>query len=295
MTKVTYVISVDLVPADAIAALKLRAALDEMRADDPTLGVAIGPVNEIILQGMSELQMEIAIDLLKRSKGIECKVGAPQVRYIECITRTIVNDYTHKRLGGDRGEYAKVKIRFEPGEPGSGFVFHNEAAGAVPAAFIPAVERGLSTATETGAIAGLPVTDLICALVDGGYHDADSTAHAFEIAARACFREAMPKARPRIFEPVMKVEVVTPQEHLGDVVGDLNNRRGQMQSMDARDDAYAIGAMVPVANLFGYVSALSSMTQGRARQTMAFSHYEPVPPASGDGGDTFPPAVGMRA
>ncbi len=295
MTKVTRVISVDLVPADAIGALKLRAAIDEMRAADPTLEVAIGPVNEIVLQGMSELHLEITVDLLKRNKGLDFTAGGPQVRYIECITKTIVGDYTHKRQSGGRGEYAKVKIRFEPGEPGSGFLFRNEVAGgAVPAAFIPAVERGLSMATETGTIVGLPVTDLVCTLIDGGYHDVNSSIMTFEIAAIACFREALPKAGPRVLEPVMKVEVATPEEFMGDVIGDLNSRRGQVQGMDNSSDVQVISALVPLSNLFGYVRTLKSMTRGRATHTMTFSHYEQVPPHRPNGDDDFPMAAALR-
>jgi len=296
MSRITHVLSVPLVPADAMAALKLRAALDEMCAADPTLGVTVGPVNEIILWGQSELQMEIAVDTLKRGKGLEFSTGAPQVQYCERITKTIVNEYTHKRQTGGTGEYAKVRVRFQPGESGSGFVFENAMpGGAIPDAFIPAVERGLAAAKETGVIAGFPVIDLKCILLDGGYHDVDSTERTFEIAARACFREAMPKAGPRLMEPMMKVEVATPQEHMGDVIGDLNSRRGQVTGMDAQDCLQVIAAFVPLARLFGYPSTLRHMTRGGATCTMAFSHYEQVPPARGPDDDNFPPAIGMRA
>ena len=296
MPNVTYVISVPLVPADAMAALALRAALDEMCAADPTLSVAIGPVNEMILQGFSELQFDYAVDILKRVKKLTLQVGAPLVRYCESITKTVEGDYTHKRQTGGAGEYAKVKIRFQPGEPGSGFVFETAVrGGAIPDAFIPAVEKGLLAAKEIGVVAKFPVVDLKCTLVDGGYHDVDSNGQAFEIAARACFWETLPKAGPRILEPMMKVEVVTPMDCLGDVVGDLNSRRGQVQGMDERDGAEVITALAPLARLFGYVPALSHMTHGRARCTMAYSHYEQVPPAVGPGDDTFPPAIGMRA
>jgi elongation factor G len=297
MSTVTHVISVPLLPTDAMGALTLRAAIDEMCAEDPTLGVTVGPVNEIILWGQSELQMDSAVDILKRGKGLDFQCGAPQVRYCETITKTLEWDYTHKRQTGGTGEYAKVRVRFQPGEPGSGFVFENAVrGGAIPDAFIPAVERGLTTAKETGSIAGFPLIDVRCILLDGGYHDVDSSERIFEIAARACFREAMPRAGPRLMEPMMKVDVATPQEHMGDVIGDLNKRRGQVTGMDAQDGRQAITAFVPLAKLFGYPSTLRYMTQGGARFAMAFSHYEQVPPAyRGPGDDNFPPAIGMRA
>ena len=235
MPSITYVISVPLVPADAMAALALRAALDEMCAAEPTLGVTVGPVNEIVLWAQSEPQLEMVVDTLNRGKGLKCSVGAPQVQYCERITKTLVWDYTHKRQTGGKGEYAKVKIRFQPGEPDSGFVFENAVrGGAIPDAFIPAVEKGLTTAKETGVIAGFPVIDLKCILLDGAYHEVDSTERTFEIAARACFREGLPKAGPRLLEPMMKVEVATPEEHMGDVIGDLNSRRGQVPEWTRR-------------------------------------------------------------
>lgn len=297
MSTVTHVISVPLVPADATAALKLRAAIDEMCAEDPTLGVTVGAVNEIVLWAQSELQLEITVDILKRGKGLNCTVGAPQVQYCETITKTLVWDYTHKRQTGGKGEYAKVRIRFQPGEPGSGFVFENAVrGGAIPDAFIPAVEKGLTTAKEAGTIAGFPVIDIKFILLDGGYHDVDSNERTFEIAARACFREALPKAGPRLLEPMMKVEVVTPQDYLGDVIGDLNRRRGQVQGMDVRGSAQVITAVVPLSSMFGYYPTLVSVTHGTAQFIVTFSHYEQVPPAyRGPEDDNFPPAIGMRA
>jgi elongation factor G len=235
MSTITHVISVPLVPADAMAALELRVAIDDLCVADPGLSVAIGSVNEVILRGFSEEQLEYVVDMLKRGKGLVCQVGAPQVQYCETITKTLVSDYTHKRQTGGTGEYAKVRIRLQPGEPGSGFVFENAVrGGAIPDAFIPAVERGLTTATEAGSIAGFPVIDIRCVLLDGGYHDVDSTEWTFEIAAHACFRETMPKAGPRLMEPMMKVEVATPQEHMGDVIGDLHERRGQVRRTASR-------------------------------------------------------------
>jgi len=294
---IAHVISVPLVPGDATTAVKLRAILDEVCARSPTFSMSVGPVDEIVLHGVGELQFDMMIDLLKRHHGLDVQVGGPQVRYLEVITKTIEWDYTHKRQTRGAGEYAKVKIRFEPGEPGSGFVFVNRVLnGGVPSAFIPAVEKGLVAAKETGVVAGFPITDLKCTLVDGGYHDVDSNERTFEIAARACLREGLPKAGPRLLEPMMIVMVLTPQEHLGDVIGDLNGRRGQVQGMDSRGTMQEIRALVPCSSMFGYISTLRSMTRGSAQCMMAFSHYEQVPPAyRGPDDDNFPPAVGMRA
>ncbi|WP_119302564.1 translation factor GTPase family protein [Dongia deserti] len=291
---VTHLISVDLVPPDAIAAMKLRAAIDELCAEDPTLGVTTGPINEIVLQGMGELHLEIAIDRLKRVKGLDFEVGAPEVAYRESITKTIEWNYTHKKLACPP-QYAKVKIRFEPGDPGSGFVFENAATGgAVPMEYVRGVEKGLAAAKETGVLAGFPLIDIKCTLVDGDYHDVDSNVMTFDIAARACFRGAMPKAGPRILEPVMKIEVVTPQEHMGDVIGDLNLRRGQVQSTESRDNAHVIAALVPLANMFGYTATLMQMSRGHAQYTMTFDHYEQIPPNLPDDRGPFAPAAALR-
>ncbi|HEV8392388.1 MAG TPA: hypothetical protein VGQ35_21215 [Dongiaceae bacterium] len=294
MKAVIHPISVSLEPPDAIAALKLRAAIDEMCAKDATLGVATRPVNEIVLMAVSELRLEIAVDILERGKGLDFTTGAPQVAYRESITRKVAWDYVHKKQTGGKGEYAKIKIRFEPGEPGSGLRFANEAGDSVPAAFVPAIEKGLAGACEVGPVAGFPM-DLACALIDGGYHDVDSNERTFEIAGRACLREALPKAGPRILEPMMLVIVLTPPVHIGDVIGDLNSRRGQVQEMDDRYGTLIVTALVPLSNLFGYVSTLKSMTRGRAESMMAFERYEQVPPYRGPDDDNFPPAIGMRA
>jgi elongation factor G len=289
MPTVTHTISVSLLPPDAETALKLRAALGEMCVEDPTLSVAIGPIGEIDLQGFSELQLDFAVDILRRSKGLVLEVGAPQVRYLETITRIIEWEYTHAMR---TGEYAKVKIRFAPGEPGSGFVFVNAVRnGAVPERFIPAVEKAL--ASTEGVAARLPLTDIRCTLIDGAFHEVDSTERTFDIAARTCLREALPKAGPWILEPVMKVTVLTPEHYLGDVIGDLMSRRGRITDMDARDGMQEITAYVPLANMFGHTYTLLSVTRGTTRSTMAFAHYEPIPPNTPD--DDFPPAMGMRA
>jgi elongation factor G len=283
MSDYVHVISVPLKPRDAQAAVQLRAALDTLCAADRGLETEAGPANEVILKGQTELQLEIAVDRAKRAFKVDFDIGQPQVAYRESITKKIEWDYTHKKQTGGSGQYAKVNIRFEPGEPGSGFVFENDVVGgSVPKEYVSGVEKGLTNAKETGVIAGFPVIDLKCTLIDGDYHDVDSNVMTFDIAARACFREAMPKAGPRLLEPMMKVEVVTPQEYMGDVIGDLNSRRGQVQGMDSRGNASVISAMVPLANMFGYVSTLRSMTQGRAQYTMHFDHYEQVPPQIAD-------------
>lgn len=294
---VRHVLSVPLVPADAMTALKMRTAIVEVCSRNPSFGVSVGPDNEIVLHGAGELQLEMAVDGLKRHDGFDFKIGAPQVDYREGITRSIQWDYTHKRQTGGTGAYAKVRIRFEPVEPGTGFMFENAAKeDAVPARFVPGVERGLMAEKKKGIAMPLPGVDLKCTLLDGGYHDGDSSEHTFELAARSCFREAVVKAGPRILEPMMYVIVLTPQDHMGDVIGDLNSRRGQVQSMEPGGTMQEITALVPLANLFGYQYTLLSMTQGTAQHMMAFSHYEQAPPAyRGPGDGNFPPAIGMRA
>ncbi|HJR21288.1 MAG TPA: elongation factor G [Dongiaceae bacterium] len=278
------VIEVAVEPKSKADQEKMGVALNRLAQEDPSFRVTSDPESgQTIIKGMGELHLEIIVDRMKREFKVEANVGAPQVAYRESITKKIDWDYTHKKQTGGSGQYAKVKIRFEPGAPGSGFVFENDVVGgAVPKEYVPGVEKGLTNAKETGVIAGFPVIDLKCTLIDGGYHDVDSNVMTFDIAARACFREAIPKAGPRLLEPMMKVEVVTPQDYMGDVIGDLNSRRGQVQGMDARGNAQVINAMVPLANMFGYVNTLRSMTQGRAQYTMHFDHYEQVPPAIAD-------------
>lgn len=295
MSTVTHVMSVSLVPADAMAALKLRAAIDELRAQDPTLGVTIGPINEIMLHGLHEAHLDYAVTRLQRGKELAFTTGSLEIQYREGITSMIEWDHSHKKQTGGTGEYAKVRIRFQPREPGSGFQFANETRGEVPPAFVPAVERGLFKESQHGPLLGFPLIDLSCTLVDGGYHDVDSSERTFEIAPRACPREALPKARPRVLEPMMHVAVLTPQDYMGDVIGDLNSRHGQVQGMETRGTMQEITALVPFANLLGYVNALMTMTHGSAQFTMAFSHYEQVPALPPGDGDNFPPAIGKRA
>ena len=220
---------------------------------------------------------------MKREFKMDANIGAPQVAYRETITRPTTIDYTHKKQTGGSGQFARVKIEFEPLQPGEGYQFESKiVGGSVPKEYIPGVSKGLDSSRDSGVLAGFPVIDFKARLVDGAYHDVDSSVLAFEIAARAAFREAMPKAGPKLLEPMMKVEVVTPDEYMGDIIGDLSSRRGNVTSMDQRGNARVINAMVPLANMFGYINTLRSMSQGRAQFTMQFDHYEQVPQAVAD-------------
>ena len=258
---------------------KMGVALQKLAAEDPTFRVSTDPEsNQTILKGMGELHLEIKIDILKRTYGVDATTGNPQVAYRETITRRVENDYTHKKQTGGSGQFGRVKLVVEPGEAGSGLVFENKIiGGAVPKEFVPGVEKGVESVMSSGPLIGFPVLDIKVALVDGDYHDVDSSAIAFEIASRMCMREAFQKAGPKILEPIMNVEVVTPEDYTGSVIGDLNSRRGQIQGQDRRGNANVVRAMVPLANMFGYVSNLRSMSQGRAQFTMQFDHYEAVP------------------
>jgi len=263
---------------------KMGVALHRLAQEDPSFRVSVDRESgQTIIKGMGELHLEIIVDRMKREFKVEANVGAPQVAYRETITKTVEHDYTHKKQTGGSGQFAKVKIRFEPLEPGSGFVFESDVVGgSVPKEYIPGVEKGLRLAKESGVIAGFPMIDFKATLIDGQYHDIDSNVMTFDIAARACYREGIPKASPKLLEPMMKVEVVTPEEYLGDVIGDLNSRRGQVQGMDSRGNAQVVTAMVPLSHMFGYVNNLRSMSQGRAQYTMTFDHYEQVPQAVAD-------------
>jgi elongation factor G len=263
---------------------KMSTALQRLAYEDPTLRVSVDHESgQTILAGMGELHLEIIVDRMKREFKVEANIGAPQVAYRETITQKAEIDYTHKKQSGGSGQFARVKITFEPQETGKGYEFVSEIyGGSVPKEYIPGVVKGLESAKDTGVIAGFPMIDFKATLTDGAYHDVDSSALAFEIASRAAFREGIPKCKPVLLEPVMKVEVVSPDEYLGDVIGDLNSRRGQIQSMDQRGNARVVNAMVPLANMFGYVNNLRSMSQGRAQYTMQFDHYDPVPQAIAD-------------
>jgi elongation factor G len=263
---------------------KLGQALGRLVQEDPTFRVTTDQeTGQTVIKGMGELHLEIKVDILRRTYKVEANVGAPQVAYRETLGRKAEIDYTHKKQSGGSGQFARVKLVFEPGEPGSGYSFESKiVGGSIPKEFIPGVEKGLEASRETGVLAGFPVIDFKVSLIDGAYHDVDSSVLAFEIAARAAFKEGLQKAQCKLLEPIMKVEVVTPEDYMGDCIGDLNSRRGQIQGMEARGNAQVINAMVPLANMFGYVNTLRSMTQGRAAYTMTFDHYAPVPQAVAD-------------
>ncbi|HIP77955.1 MAG TPA: elongation factor G, partial [Kiloniellaceae bacterium] len=263
---------------------KMGVALSRLAQEDPSFRVSTDAESgQTVIKGMGELHLDIIVDRMKREFKVDANVGAPQVAYRETITRANEIDYTHKKQTGGSGQFARLKVVFEPLEPGEGFVFENAiTGGAIPREFIPGVEKGLESAMETGVMAGFPMIDFKATLTDGASHDVDSSVLAFEIAARAAFREGIPKSGPVLLEPMMKVEVVTPEEYMGDIIGDLNSRRGSVQGMDSRGNAQVINAMVPLANMFGYVNNLRSMSQGRAQYTMFFDHYEKVPQAVAD-------------
>jgi elongation factor G len=275
------VIEIAIEPKSKADQEKLGVALAKLVAEDPSFRVTTDQESgQTIIKGMGELHLDIKVDILKRSYKVDANIGAPQVAYREKISRTATVDYTHKKQTGGHGQYAKIKIVVEPAAPGTGFDFENEVVGgAVPKEFIPAVEKGLEAQLTSGVLAGFPVVDLKARLVDGDSHDVDSSAMAFEIAARAAMREALQKGGPVLLEPIMKVEVVTPEDYTGSVIGDLNSRRGQIQGQDMRGNANVIAAMVPLANMFSYVNNLRSMSQGRATFTMQFDHYAEVPKA----------------
>ncbi|MBV9828039.1 MAG: elongation factor G [Alphaproteobacteria bacterium] len=263
---------------------KMGTALARLATEDPSFRVSVDHESgQTVIQGMGELHLEIIVDRMKREFKVDANVGAPQVAYRETITRPAEIVYTHKKQTGGSGQYAEVKIRFEPMPAGSGFEFENSVVGGnVPKEYIPGVEKGIKGAMDTGVIAGFPVIDFKAELIDGKYHDVDSSVLAFEIAARAAFKEGVMKAAPKLLEPIMRVEVVTPEDYMGDVIGDLNSRRGQVTGMDSRGNARVVNAEVPLANMFGYVNNLRSMSQGRAQYTMHFDHYAQVPQAVAD-------------
>ena len=263
---------------------KMGVALMRLVQEDPSFRVQTDQESgQTIMKGMGELHLEIKVDILKRTYKVDANIGAPQVAYRETLTKPVTIDYTHKKQTGGAGQFARVKIEFKPLPPGSGFVFENEVVGgSIPKEFIPAVEKGLKSQKESGLLAGFPVIDFQADLIDGAYHEVDSNALTFEIAARAAFRELAEKRAAKLLEPIMKVEVVTPEEFTGDVIGDLLSRRGQVLGQDVRGNAAVINAMVPLANMFGYISRLRSQTQGRAQYTMQFDHYAQVPPSIAD-------------
>jgi elongation factor G len=258
---------------------KMGMALARLASEDPSLRLTSDEeTGQTILKGMGELHLEIIVDRMKREFKVEANIGAPQVAYRETISEPYLCDYTHKKQSGGSGQFARVIIQFEPTEPGEGFSFTNTVVGGnVPREFIPGVQKGIESQMQNGIMAGFPVIDFKATLKDGGYHDVDSSVMAFEIAGRAAFREGMRNASPKLLEPIMKVEVVTPEDYMGDVIGDLSSRRGTVQGMDQRGNARVVNAMVPLANMFGYINTLRSMSSGRAQFSMVFDHYEEVP------------------
>ncbi len=278
------VIEVAIEPKTKADQEKMGMALVRLAQEDPSFRVSTDQESgQTILKGMGELHLEIKVDILKRTYKVEANVGAPQVAYRETLSKPVTVDYTHKKQTGGSGQFARVKLEFEPLPPGSGFVFENDVVGgSVPKEFIPAVEKGLKAQKESGLLAGFPVIDFQARLIDGAYHEVDSNALTFDIAARAAFRELASKGAVKLLEPIMKVEVVTPEDFLGGVIGDLNSRRGQVQGTDSRGNAQVVTAMVPLANMFGYINTLRSMSQGRAQYSMQFDHYEQVPQTIAD-------------
>ena len=273
------VIDISVEPRTKEAVEKMTLGLQKLAGEDPSLRLRTDQeTGQTILSGMGELHLEIIIDRLRREYGVDCNIGAPQVAYRETISKPHTETYTHKKQSGGSGQYAEVKIIFEPQERNAGVVFENKVVGgSVPKEYIPAVEKGIKVQADTGVLAGFPTVDFKYTLIDGKYHDVDSSALAFEIAAKACFREGMKKASPIILEPIMDVEVTTPQDHVGDVVGDLNRRRGHIQNQESSGSTIIVRAQAPLKEMFGYISHLRSMTKGRASFTMQFHHYDPVP------------------
>ncbi len=278
------VIEIAIEPKSKADQEKLGVALAKMVAEDPSFTVHTDQESgQTIMKGMGELHLDIKVDILKRTYKVEANIGAPQVAYRESLGRVADIDYTHKKQTGGTGQFARVKIKFEPGEAGSGFVFENTiVGGSVPKEFIPGVQKGIESAKDNGLLAGFPLIDFKATLYDGGYHDVDSSVLAFEIASRAAFRELRERGGPKLLEPIMKVEVLTPDEYMGDVIGDLNSRRGQIQGTETRGNAQVVTAFVPLANMFGYINTLRSFSQGRAQFTMQYDHYETVPQAVAD-------------
>jgi elongation factor G len=258
---------------------KMGVALNRLSAEDPSFRVSTDHESgQTIIKGMGELHLDIIVDRMRREFKVEANVGAPQVAYREYLAKPVDIDYTHKKQSGGSGQFGRIKFRLNPGERGTGIIFSdNIKGGNIPKEYIPAVEKGMREQAESGALIGFPIIDFEIELYDGAYHDVDSSALAFEIAGRAGMREAAQKAGIKLLEPIMKVEVVTPEDYLGDVIGDLNSRRGQIQGTDTRGNAQVVEANVPLANMFGYVNELRSFSQGRANYSMQFSHYDEVP------------------
>ncbi|MBV0913156.1 elongation factor G [Anianabacter salinae] len=279
MTFPDPVIEIAIEPKTKADQEKMSAGLQRLAAEDPSFRVETDiESGQTIMKGMGELHLDILVDRLKREFKVEANIGAPQVAYRETIRQKIEHTYTHKKQSGGSGQFAEVKLEIMPTEPGEGYSFESRiVGGAVPKEYVPGVEKGIKSVMDSGPLAGFPVIDFKVALVDGKYHDVDSSVLAFEIASRMCMREGLKRAGAQLLEPIMKVEVVTPDEYTGNVIGDLTSRRGQVQGQDSRGNAVVINSFVPLANMFGYINTLRSMSSGRAQFTMQFDHYEPVP------------------
>lgn len=274
--------------------VKLVAAIMELVGEDPSFGLQIDHESgQTILKGTSELHLEAKVDALRRVRSIDVRVGAPQVAFRECITRAAEVEYTYKKQSGGSGQFAVVKLQVEPNEPGKGYEFESKIGSALPKQYFPAIAKGVESVLSAGVVAGFPVVDVKVTLLDGKYHDVDSSALAFEIVARAAFREALQKAGSVLLEPIMKVEVVTPEGYIDSIISDLKLRRSQVVSQHVRGNANVVSAIVPLMNMFGYVNNLRSMCEGRATFTMQFDHYARAPAPEDD--PPFRPAMGMRA
>ena len=273
------VISIAIHPKDKAASEKMGVALGKMIQEDPSFRVETDEESgETIMKGMGELHLDIKVDILKRTHGVEVDVGAPQVAYRESITKKLEDSYTHKKQTGGAGQFAKIDYIVEPAETGTGFEFESKVTGGnVPREFWPAVEKGFKTSMEEGPLAGYPLLDVKVTLVDGGFHAVDSSAIAYELASKAAYRQSMPKAGPQLMEPIMKIDVFTPEEHVGDVIGDLNRRRGMIQGQDSASTGVRVKATAPLAEMFGYIGDLRTMTSGRGQFSMEFSHYAGCP------------------
>ena len=294
-----WLVEVAIEPKSRADQEKLSAALTRLAAEDPSFRFSIDPESgQTILKGIGELHLAAKVGLLKNAYQIDARIGAPQVAFLERVTRRVEHSYTYKRQtgrGGRGSQFAAVTIIVEPNEPGRGYAFESVLDDTLPRQYISGVEKGLESVLSSGVVAGFPVVDVKVRLVDGKYHDVDSSASAFEIAARAAFREALVKGKSVLLEPIMTVEVITPAAYTGAVVGDLNSRRGQIQDQRIRDDGHIVTAMVPLMGMFGYPNNLRAMSQGRATFTMQFDHYAEAPPNNDDDPPWFRPAMGMRA
>jgi elongation factor G len=273
------VISIAVKPKDKGGSEKMGIAIGKLVSEDPTFRVETDEESgETILKGMGELHLDVKVDILKRTYGVELEVGKPQVAYRETITAAIEDGYTHKKQSGGSGQYGKIDYRIRPGETNSGFTFKSTVVGGnVPKEFFPAIEKGFASMMKEGPLAGYPLVDVEVELFDGGYHAVDSSAIAFEIAAKGAFRQSMPKAKPQLLEPIMKVDVFTPEDHVGDVIGDLNRRRGMIRDQEPGATGIRVKADVPLSEMFGYIGHLRTMTSGRGQFSMEFSHYNQCP------------------